>query len=375
MSRARLIWATPAAAILISIGPALADVPEPLCPNVAGICQLAGRAGTPIAAPTGSHTVGRTDTAISAGARTIMTSIWYPAAGSAPPARYVPASSSPNALRVSADAARWMHTPAAAVPMATSAAPAVQNATVAPGLDRLPVAILSPGLGTPRWILSGAAADLASRGYLAIVIDHTGESPAVELADRAIVTGTVPRSDDPDYMRSALELRVADARLVLDHLLDLPVAADHADPSRIVAMGHSYGGYTTVAAMQADPRIRAGVVLDGSASWPGTTGVEHRGLDRPVLVLAYGDMVHASWIQFGHNRTGIFRLATIRGGGHYSPTDLPAFAADATELCGTLPADRAATISRQLVAEFLDEQLDRPVTAAAEWPEVDWRLR
>lgn len=369
----RIRFALVAWALALAVaGPAHADVTGVLCAGSAGACQLAA-AGTPIAALAGPHPVGRTDVAVTAGARTVMVSVWYPAAAGGRAALYVPASTASAALQVATDGAMWMHTPAAAVAMATAAAPAVQDAVFAEGLGRLPVAVLSPGMGTPRWILSGPAADLASRGYIALVVDHTGESPAVELANGTIVTGTPPRSDDPGYMRAALATRVDDVRLVLDHLAELPVVGDHTDASRIVAVGHSYGGYTAVATMQADPRVRAGVVLDGSAGWPGTTGVENQGLDRPVLVLAFGNMVHASWIKFGHNTTGPFRLATTAGGGHYSPTDLCAFAPDAGELCGTLGAARAATITRELTAAFLDQALTGQPQDLGDWPEVDWR--
>ncbi|WP_280366131.1 alpha/beta hydrolase family protein [Nocardia wallacei] len=372
MTHIRLVLVAWALALAVA-GPAQADVSDVLCTSSAGACQPAARTGTPITAPVGPHLVGRTDIAVPAGPRTVMVSAWYPAAGGGRAALYVPTSTTPAALHVATDGAMWMHAPAAAVAMATASAPATQDAPFAEGLDRLPVAVLSPGMGTPRWILSGAAADLASRGYIALVVDHTGESPAVELTDGTIVTGTPPRSDDPGYMRAALATRVDDVRLVLDHLGDLPLVGAHTDATRIVAVGHSYGGYTAVATMQADPRVRAGVVLDGSAGWPGTTGVENQGLDRPVLVLAFGSMVHASWIKFGHNTTGPFRLATTAGGGHYSPTDLCTFAPEAGELCGTLPARRATTITRELTATFLDQALTGQPDALGEWPEVDWR--
>lgn len=45
--------------------------------------------------------------------------------------------------------------------------------------------------------------------------------------------------------------------------------------------GHSFGGATTAAAMHADPRIKAGINLDGSLYGPVTTV----GLDQPYLLI------------------------------------------------------------------------------------------
>ncbi|WP_187686166.1 hypothetical protein [Nocardia wallacei] len=114
--------------------------------------------------------------------------------------------------------------------------------------------------------------------------------------------------------------------------------------------------------MAQDTRAEAAVVLDGSAGW--NQVIDAPEVDRPVLLLASGAMVHISWLGFAPGR---FQLTTVRGGGHYTVTDLPAFAPDATELCGTGPAARGTDISRRIVRDFLDS---RPPD---NWPEVDRR--
>ncbi|MGV9819070.1 alpha/beta hydrolase [Nocardia xishanensis] len=67
--------------------------------------------------------------------------------------------------------------------MSATVLPVSVDAPVADG-GLLPVVIWSPALGTPRWIASGLLMDLASRGYVVVAIDHTGESPAVEVGGR-----------------------------------------------------------------------------------------------------------------------------------------------------------------------------------------------
>lgn len=337
------------------------------------ICAVsfAGLVYAEVPAPTGEHLVGRTDTTVAAGDRELPVSVWYPAAAPAIPAHYVPASSRVAAAQLATAAALWLHEPAAAPAMLGGTVAAGQDAPVETEVGAMPVVVYSPGLGTPRWLASGLASDLASRGYIVIGVDHPGETPAVELHGKVVV-GAPPAYDDAEYMRRALDIRVADVRLVLDELAMLPVVGPHVDLDRIAVAGHSYGGLTAVATMRADHRVRAGVVLDGPAGWTGNTAVERDGVDRPVLMLGSGDMLHASWIRFA-SASRAFTLGTIRGAGHYAATDLPALAPSSV-LCGTLAADRASAITRSVVGGFLDQRLRRASAPAPSWPELDWRL-
>ncbi|WP_280319775.1 alpha/beta hydrolase family protein [Nocardia wallacei] len=350
MTRARITAGTLSALILLTCW---------VCWQT-GIVHAAPWRPSPIPEPSGPHPVGRSDTRIGDGP---AVSIWYPSTGGVP-ASYIPASNLVAEWQVANASAAWLHTPQAAMAMVGAAAPASQDAPL--DGDRLPVVIMSPGLGTPRWILSGLAADLASHGRVVVVMDHLGESPAVDTAD-GVVLGTPPNPDDPVYMRARLDARVADTRLVLDRLDALPVVGGHVDLTRVTMVGHSYGGYTAVAAMSSDPRITSAVVLDGSAGWIGTTGLEETGVDRPVLLVTYGELIHNSWLRFARNTPGPFTMASVRGGGHYTPTDLPSLAPPAVELCGTIPAGRGTDLSRRIVQDYLEGQ------PAGLWPEVAWR--
>lgn len=333
---------------------------------------FAGLAHAEVPAPTGEYLVGRTDRTVAAGGRELPVSVWYPAAAPAVPAHYVPASNPVAAALLATDAALWLREPIAVPAMLAATVAAGQDAPLDTALGPLPVVVYSPGLGTPRWLASGLAADLASRGYVVIGVDHPGETPAAEVHGE-LVLGTPPAYDDAEYMRRALDIRVADVRLVLGELRTLPVVGAHVDLDRIAVAGHSYGGLTTVAAMRAEPRVRAGVVLDGPAGWTDNTDVERGGVDRPVLMLASGDMLHASWIRFASDSPG-FTLGTIRGAEHYAATDLPALA-PSTARCGSLSAERATAITRSVVTAFLDEQLRGAATPVPVWPELEWRTR
>ncbi|TLF74033.1 alpha/beta hydrolase family protein [Nocardia cyriacigeorgica] len=321
----------------------------------AGLLALtAGTARAGVPAPTGPHPVGRVDTVLDRDGRPIPVSIWYPttATGTAP---YIPASTAVVRAQLAAEAALWLHTPAAAPTMATSVLPVAEGGPLAG--DRLPAIVWSPGMGTPRWLASGLLMDLASRGYVVVAIDHTGESPAVEIRGQ-IRTGTPPTSGDPAYMRTQLDTRVADARLVLDQLDALPVVGGHLDHSRVAMAGHSYGGQTAVGTAAADARVRSVIVLDGSAAWDGVGPAPD--IDRPVLLLANGMMVHASWL--GTDAV----IGTLEGAGHYTPTDLPWFGGRA-EFCGTIDPAVGARLTRNVVAAWIEG------TPMPEDPVLRWR--
>ncbi|MCX4097137.1 alpha/beta hydrolase family protein [Nocardia sp. alder85J] len=371
---ARVLSGGAAAALLVLVGltgtggPARGDTDSPLCGGF--ICHRVAVGPSPVTAPTGPYPVGRVDTPLGDDERAIMVSAWYPAAEIGSPTSYVPASGPDADIRIASTAATWLHSPVSAAAAIGAAAPAAESVPADTTLGRLPVLLMSPGLGSPRWILSGLAADLASRGWVVVVADHTGESPAVEFPSGRVVLGDPPTMTD-DYMRERLIARVADTRTVLDHLTELPIVGDLVDLGAVAMLGHSYGGYTAVSVAAADPRIRAAVVLDGSAGWHDGAAVERRGLDRPVMLVGYGAMVDASWIAFGHHTPGPFTVAMVRGGEHYTPTDLPELGGP-PELCGTLPPDRAAAVTRGLVADFLTRSvLGRPASGEV-WPEVEW---
>ena len=329
----RAITTTLATAAVITTGTAWAlAAPTPLL--------------TPIAAPTGAHPVGRIDTELASPTRELMVSVWYPAAGTGPAARYVPAGGPLNRARIAAISAQWLHTPGAAVRMTAANTVATEGAPVAG--DRLPVVILSPGLACPRFILSGLASDLASRGYVAVVMDHVGESPAVEFPDGEMAFGVAP-STDGAYMRGRLRARISDTRLTLDRLPDLPTVGPHLDLTRVAVAGHSYGGTTAVHTMAVDGRVAAAIMIDSPAGW--TDAVTPVAADRPVLSLQLSTPWPAEWA-----RQYDAEHIQIVGAGHYSATDMCAFDAG-EDLCGTLGADQAAQQTRTVIADWLDHNL------------------
>jgi dienelactone hydrolase len=202
---------------------------------------------------------------------------------------------------------------------------------------KLPVVLYSPGLGEPRTFATTQVEDLASRGYAVITIDNTYESPEVQFPDGSLKVLDFP-SDPEAWIPRVVRARVADTRFVLNTVgsgRGLPRGlAGALDPHRIGMWGHSAGGSTAAETMYEDPRIKAGVNVDGelnlSFADPAVDlmPVAQHGLDRPFLLLGSegGDTVtsDASWAAFWANRRGWVRDVTMVGSRHHSFDDAEA---------------------------------------------------
>jgi len=107
---------------------------------------------------------------------------------------------------------------------------------------------------------------LSSHGYLVAALDHS-EIVAAELA------GKEGETDEQKTARveAWIANRAPDIRFLLDQLLN-GAAWDlvaHPDPARIGIMGHSFGGWTALAAIEVEQRIGAVVALaPGGSSQP-----------------------------------------------------------------------------------------------------------
>jgi predicted dienelactone hydrolase len=213
---------------------------------------------------------------------------------------------------------------------------AVERAPLAPAPRRWPVVIFSPGYGGPRAFYTGLLAELASRGYVVLALDHPYEAAVTRLADGRVVH-TIERflPGDPDrlgFMADHLATRAADVRFVLDRL---PTAAmgprlgGRLDPTHVAVIGHSLGGATAALALAQDPaRLQAAANIDGTlyGDLPG------RRLQRPFLLLQSDAAETTPSARFVEgNRRLLAGLAAggaryeIKRANHYSFTDAPLF--------------------------------------------------
>lgn len=324
-----------------------------------------------------------------------MVTVTYPAADAAdyPLAHYVSTEFATGATR---DLAATLNLPIEVENLLGLHSNAHRGAPVLSPADRsLPVVLFSPGAAVPRILGTGEAEDLASRGYVVVSIDHTFDAQAVEFPGGRIVEGTVPPEDtvqSEQWLRTALAARIADTEFVLNELTALadghnpdveqrvlPKGLGRAiDPSRIGMFGHSLGGFTTAEAMARDPRIDAGVNLDGMLGFDDDPGLAAaRGLDQPMLLMssqqtADAGVFESSWNTFLDNTRGWSRELVLSQSGHHSFTDLqsliPPFAAQVAPeatgyYIGTIPPDKAIHAVREYVAAVFDRFLRNQATA------------
>ena len=285
--------------------------------------------------------------------RELMIQIWYPTrATRGRPAPYF----TPAVARLVAAAD---HVPVSVT--TTIATHAFEASKPAPG--RHPVVLYSPGSSEMRNDATALAEELASRGFVTVGIDHTGESQFVQFPDGRIVRGTFHDTGTPASTNTReVGVRVADVAAVLRAL---PAISRHGllagalDLRHIGMFGFSLGGATAAAAMRQLPVIQAGLDMDGSLYGDAVTTP----LTRPFLLLANsqhsfnGD---GSWRSGWRELHGFRREIQLRRSGHLNFTDLAGFIDSLglqsryPDVIGTIPAPAAITATRELITAYFD---------------------
>ncbi len=316
--------------------------------------------------PTGPHTVGlqilhlvdrnRPDPWVpSAGPRQLMVSMYYPAQpGTGSPAAYM--------TRAAAEDMLQLKLPGTTIPAeAVSDTRTWAYSGARPERGKYPLVLLSPGFTMPRTELTSLAEDLASRGYVVALVDHTYENSGTTFPDGQTLTCAICDKPPAGGPGAVAESRAKDMSFVIDEL----TSGRHAswrrmiDVRRIGMAGHSLGGDAAVTTMAADKRVRAGVNLDGTMFAP----VPATGLGgRPFMLIGHdtGSAVDPTWASGWANLDGWKRWLTVSGSNHGSFTDVPVL----SEQLGipeppgtTISAQRAVQITRTYVGAFFDLQL------------------
>lgn len=326
-------------------------------------------------APTGRHPVGtrllhvtdpsRVDPVAGDGRmREMMIRLWYPTTSrrTRPDARYLsPVLSS--VLVSQLNAITGISLPEDLLTFRTHSR---QDAPIAADACRHTV-VFSPGLGTNAAIYTNLMEELASRGYVVAGIDHTFDA-IVEFPD-----GRVEPPAENVSVDLLLTVRTADVTTVIDRL-----GADGMSRGGVAAIGHSLGSLTAVQAILNDPRIRAGVALDGNPLGPAS-------LDRPFLMLgneSHRRSTDPDWAGFYDRLRGSRLHLVVAGAEHYDLSDIAAFKAaiDFGSVAEVGPIDglRAIAITRAYVAAWLDFSLSARGShllrrEPGRFPEVDFQ--
>jgi dienelactone hydrolase len=253
---------------------------------------------------------------------------------------------------------------------------------------RRPLIVLSPGFTNSRATLSSLAEDLTSHGSAVAVVDHNYENRATTFPDGRVTDCAACEVDDlPGFWEKLVHSRAADVSFVLDKLTGphpkWPIGkwrgASLIDPSRIAMGGHSAGGASTIHAMLADPRIGAGIDIDGSTHVP----IPDPGLSRPFMFMGSMDSYtpgapgpYDDWANDWQQLTGYKRWIMVTGTVHQSFTDLGVLAGQlGIDIGATIDANRALGITRAYTRAFFDLHLSRkpqPLMTAPspDYPEV-----
>ncbi|MFC8230756.1 alpha/beta hydrolase family protein [Streptomyces sp. NPDC057287] len=360
---AALLLATPVATAQALPGPA----PAPAA-SAAGTVELPR--------PTGPYAVGtetlhltdhsRTDPWVpESGDRELMVSLYYPARVGRPGAT-APYMSTGEAEALLARLGLGDDAPALVSSLPTHARTGARTAR-----GSFPLVLLSPGFGNPRATMTSLAEDLASRGYVVASVDHAYEAIGVAFPGGRILTcaaceavETAPDEEaEQEVVKAVSTGRGADLSFVLDRLTGPRPAWEHSgmiDRRRVAAVGHSIGGSAAASTMLADPRVDAGVNMDGTFQ----ERIPASGLDgRPFMML--GTASHSpgddeSWDEGWQRLDGWKRWIGVDGSGHSSFTDIPVLEdrMDVTlDPTVTLSTDRQVRITRDYVSAFLDQHL------------------
>ncbi|MEH0468290.1 alpha/beta hydrolase [Streptomyces sp. B21-097] len=230
-----------------------------------------------------------------------------------------------------------------------------------PQSGKYPLVVLSPGFEDPRMVLTSLATDLASHGYVVALVGHTYEDSGETLANGQ--TPPCAICDDPEALDfdSVTAGRALDVSFVIDQLTHGHTAwplAHLIDKHRIGMAGHSIGGAAAAATMIADPRVRAGVDMDGTfhpAPRPGQ-------INRPFLMLGAAANhspggPDTAWEQTWAALGGYKKWLTVAGADHTSFTDLDLLLEEAGFPTPPLSPERGVTITREYVTAFFDRTL------------------
>ncbi|WP_158607777.1 alpha/beta hydrolase family protein [Nocardia panacis] len=259
-----------------------------------------------------------------------------------------------------------------------------------------PILLYSPGFGSSSMVGAALIEELVSHGYVVAALDHPGDVGAVVFpGDRVVRQIPGIEVDLESKLPGLVQARVDDARYALDALAavvagrnpdaeqrPLPAGLGGVlDLSSVGMFGHSLGGATSAQAMLEDPRIRAGVDMDGSIFG----SVRDAGVDRPFLLMSSGEGAFLNWEPsrrdfFEHSRGA--KLAVALGDSlHMSFSDLQVVLSqlaaagvvpheDAAKSIGTIPVTDSIDLQRGYLRTFFNTNFGRLADSA----QAPWQL-
>ncbi len=292
----------------------------------------------------------------SSGPRQLTVTMVYPALpGTGTPAPYMTLAEADGSLQHTKIPASSGVTPENLSSVTTHAFDGAQ-----PQRGKHPLVVLSPAYEDPRMVLTSLATDLASHGYVVALVGHTYEDSGETLANGQ--TPPCAICDDPALdFNSVAASRALDVSFVIDRLTHGDTAWRRAhliDKHEIGMAGHSLGGAAAAATMITDPRVGAGVNMDGAFHPTPIPGQ----INRPFLMLGAAANhpvggTDTTWEQTWAALGGGKKWLTVAGADHFSFSDLDLLLGQAGFPTPPLSPQRGVVITREYVTAFLDQTL------------------
>lgn len=172
---------------------------------------------------------------------------------------------------------------------------AISNAPVNKQNAPYPIILISHGyLGCGPQVYTAFCEELASHGYIVASIAHTYFAPSVKFPDGRDIRTALEKYTQKKIPAQDLNFWVEDVKCVLDSLAEINKNKNdqfyqNFDMSKVGMIGHSFGGVTAFELCLNDPRVKAGINLDGFIA--GDT--QANDLKKPFLfMLAQGSIDH-----------------------------------------------------------------------------------
>ncbi|WP_098749511.1 dienelactone hydrolase family protein [Paenibacillus sp. EZ-K15] len=274
------------------------------------------------------------------------------------------------------------------------------HADLHPADNPYPVVLLSHGMGVGKILHTSQAEHLASHGYIVFAIDHTYSTVVTTFPDKRVTGFLTEQSQDRLFEDSRAILHVwnEDIAFVVDQLEKLHSGAIASkfkgmlDMDNIGMMGHSFGGAAAFEAVYSNPRIKAGVNMDGTLFI-----TENRdAMKKPFMFLKSEEFTNINEKQAKYRNTpateaelkglrltreqfdnilanrelelklmdrlsqqGQGRTIYIEGAGHYNFTDLQLYSPliRLTGMTGSINGARGAEIVNRYLLEFFNQHL------------------
>ncbi len=194
---------------------------------------------------------------------------------------------------------------------------AVRDARMRDG--KFPLIVFSHGNGGIRAQNSFWCDHMASHGYVVMSADHTGNCAA------SVVNGKVYPYNVGRMMVSAAD-RPKDVSFMLDQMTKMNGGTDsrfagRIDLEKIGVAGHSFGGFTSAAIIESDPRVKA--IIPMTPVWQTRTN-----FTTPVLIFlgtedkTIGLLGNAAIRKRYEESQGPHYLVELPDGGHFTFTDM-----------------------------------------------------